>query len=201
MVQPSLQQDMAVLIRMKEGILAMRISFLCAGLIACVAASASDAQVRIKDITDLDGARANQLLGYGIVVGLDGTGSRSAATQQAAVDLLRKLNVGQTIYAQNPSDNVLRTTSAAQVIVTAEIGPYARKGGSRLDVTVSVVDDAKSLQGGMLLRTPLYGVDGEVYAVAQGPLSVGGFAAKGAAASVQKNQLNVGRVPNGAMVE
>jgi flagellar P-ring protein precursor FlgI len=159
------------------------------------------AQVRIKDITELEGARSNQLLGYGLVVGLDGTGSRSAATQQAAVELLHKLNVGSTIFSQTPADNVFQSTSISQVIVTAEIGPYARKGGSRLDVTVSVMDDAKSLQGGTLLRTPLYGADGEVYAVAQGQLSVGGFAAKGAAASVQKNQLNVGRIPNGAMVE
>jgi len=158
------------------------------------------AQVRIKDVTDLDGARSNQLYGFGLVVGLDGTGSRSSFTQQVAVDMLQKMNVTATIFSQVPSDNVLRSTSISAVMVTAEIGPFSRKG-TRLDVTVSALDDARSLQGGLLLMTPLRGADGETYAVAQGALSVGGFAARGQAASVQKNQLNIGRVPNGAMVE
>jgi flagellar P-ring protein precursor FlgI len=158
------------------------------------------AQVRVKDITEVAGARANQLYGFGLVVGLDGTGSRSTFTQQVAVDMLQKLNVTATIFSQLPSDNVIRSTNISAVMVTAEIGPFARKG-SRLDVTVSALDDARSLQGGQLILTPLRGADGEAYAVAQGPLSIGGFGGSGQAASAQKNHLNVGRIPAGATVE
>ncbi len=143
---------------------------------------------------------SDPLYGFGLIVGLDGTGSKSTFTQQVAVDMLQKMNVTATIFSQLPSDNVLRSTSISAVMVTAEIGPFLRKG-SRLDVTVSALDDAKSLQGGLLLMTPLRGADGAVYAVAQGPISIGGFAAHGQAASVQKNQLNIGRIANGAIVE
>jgi flagellar P-ring protein precursor FlgI len=158
------------------------------------------AQVRIKDITDLDGARANQLYGFGLVVGLDSTGSRSTFTQQVAVDMLQKLNVTAQIFTQSPADNVIRSTSISAVMVTAEIGPFNRKG-SRIDGTVGTLDDTRSLQGGTLVMTPLRGADGEVYAVAQGPLSIGGFAVGGQAARAQKNQVNTGRIPNGGIVE
>ena len=158
------------------------------------------AQVRIKDITEIEGARSNPLHGFGLVVGLDGTGSRSTFTQQVAVDMLQKMNVSATIFSQLPSDNVLRSTSISAVMVTAEIGPFARKG-SKLDVTVSALDDARSLQGGTLIMTPLRGADNETYVVAQGALSIGGFGVSGQAAGIQKNQLNTGRVPNGGMVE
>lgn len=168
-------------------------------LFTCAAVSAS-AQVRVKDITEWDGARSNQLYGFGLVVGLDGTGSRSPATQKIAVEMLQKLNVTATIFSQLPSDAVFRSTSISSVMVTAELGPFTRKG-SKIDVTVAALDDARSLQGGYLLLTPLRGADGEVYATAQGPLSIGGFAARGQAASVQKNQLNIGRIPNGADVQ
>jgi flagellar P-ring protein FlgI len=114
--------------------------------------------------------------------------------------MLQKLNVTATIFSQLPSDNVLRSSSLSAVMVTAEIGPFARKG-SRLDLTVSALDDARSLQGGTLIMTPLRGADGDVYAVAQGPVSINGFGASGQAASTQKNHLNVGRIPNGATVE
>jgi flagellar P-ring protein FlgI len=162
-------------------------------------ASAS-AQVRIKDITEIGGARSNQLVGFGLVVGLDGTGSRSTFTQQIAVDMLQRFGVTAQIFSQSPSDAVLRSTSISAVMVVAEIGPFARIGG-RMDVTVSALDDARSLQGGTLIFTPLKGSDGQVYATAQGPLSIGGFGIGGAAAGIQKNQLNTGRVPNGAMIE
>jgi flagellar P-ring protein FlgI len=158
------------------------------------------AQVRIKDITEIEGARANQLVGFGLIVGLDGTGSRSTFTQQVAVDMLQKMNVTATIFSQLPSDNVIRSTSISAVMVTAELGAFSRKG-SKIDVTVAALDDARSLQGGKLIMTPLRGADGETYAVAQGALSVGGFSVGGQAASLQKNQLNVGRIPNGAFVE
>lgn len=158
------------------------------------------AQVRIKDITEIGGARSNQLVGFGLVVGLDGTGSRSTFTQQIAVDMLQRFGVTAQIFSQSPSDAVLRSTSISAVMVVAEIGPFARIGG-RMDVTVSAIDDSKSLQGGTLIFTPLKGSDGQVYATAQGPMSIGGFSVGGAAANLQKNQLNTGRVPNGAMIE
>lgn len=164
------------------------------------ASTTAFSQVRIKDITDIEGARSNLLYGFGLVVGLDGTGSRSSFTQQIAVDMLQKMNVTATIFSQVPADNVIRSTSISAVMVTAELGPYSRKG-TYLDVTVSALDDARSLQGGVLLMTPLRGADGATYAVAQGALVLGGFGARGQAAVVQKNQLNVARIPNGAQVE
>src|SRR5689334_25294116 len=113
-------------------------------------APAVQAQVRIKDITNLEGARNNQLYGFGLVTGLAGTGSRSLFTQQVAVDMLQKLNVTTTIFSQQPSDNVIRSTTLSAVMVTAELGPFTRPG-QRLDVTVSSIDDATSLQGGTLI--------------------------------------------------
>jgi flagellar P-ring protein precursor FlgI len=172
-------------------------------LLALVAVSAARAveEVRIKDLTDFEGARNNQLYGFGLVVGLDSSGSRSLFTQQVAVDMLQKMNVTSTIFSQLPSDNVIRSTNISAVIVTAEIGPFARPG-SRIDVTVSSLDDAKSLLGGTLILTPLKGPDGEVYAVAQGPLSIGGFGFAGASgSSIQKNHPTVGRIASGAIVE
>jgi len=165
-----------------------------------VLAGTAQAGVRIKDITDFQGARSNQLYGFGLVVGLDGTGGKSQFTQQVAVDMLQKLKVTAKTVSTNPSDNVFKSGNIAAVMVTAEIGPFAR-WGSRLDVTISVLDDATSLQGGTLLLTPLKGADGEVYAVAQGPLSVGGFSFSGRAASAQKNHPTVGRIAGGAIVE
>jgi flagellar P-ring protein precursor FlgI len=175
---------------------------LYATLIALVAMAApATAQVRIKDITDVSGVRSNQLFGFGLVVGLDGTGSRSSFTQQIAVDMLQRLGTATQIFSQLPAESVVRSTSISAVMVTAEIGPFARKG-SRLDVTVSAIDDARSLQGGTLLFTPLRGADGNVYALAQGPLSIGGFSATaGGGVGVQKNHLNVGRIPGGGIVE
>ncbi len=158
------------------------------------------AQVRIKDITDVAGARSNQLVGVGLVMGLDGTGSRSTFTQQMAVEMMQRLGVTTQIFSASPSENILRSTSLSAVMVTAEIGPWARKG-TKIDVTVSCMDDARSLQGGTLILTPLKAVDGQAYAVAQGSVSIGGFSVGGVAAGVQKNQLNAGRVVGGAMVE
>jgi flagellar P-ring protein precursor FlgI len=158
------------------------------------------AQVRIKDITELAGARSNQLIGFGLVVGLDNTGSRSTFTQQIAVDMLQRLGVTAQIFSQLPSDAVIRSNSISAVMVVAEIGPFSRKG-SRLDITVSCMDDGSSLQGGTLLLTPLRGADGAVYAVGQGAMSVGGFVVQGQAANLQKNQVNTGIIPGGAIVE
>jgi flagellar P-ring protein precursor FlgI len=155
--------------------------------------------VRIKDITRVEGARGNQLYGLGLVVGFDGTGGKSLFTQQLAVDMLQKLDVSSKIVTESKTDNVFKSENIAAVMVTAIIPPFARRG-SQIDVTVSTLDGA-SLQGGTLLLTPLKGVDGEVYAVAQGELSIGGFAFGGKAASAQKNHPTTGRIPGGATIE
>src|SRR5579875_3985024 len=176
----------------------IRASVVLGYILALVAPAQAGA--RIKDITDLEGARNNQLYGFGLVVGLNGTGGRSRFTQQVAVDMMKRLCVVSKIAFQHVTDNTFKSPNISAVMVTAEIGPFARIG-SRLDVTVSILDDATSLQGGTLLFTPLKGADGVVYAVGQGPLSVGGFSFGGAAASAQKNFVSVARIPGGAMVE
>ena len=169
-------------------------------LVALLVPGMALAGVRLKDVTDLEGARSNQLYGFGLVVGLANTGGKSLFTQQVATDMLQRLCVGSKTVQDVSSDNVFRSGNISAVMVTTEIGPFARQG-SRIDVTVSVLDDAKSLLGGTLLLTPLRGVDGVVYAVAQGSLTLGGFSAKGQAASVQKNQVTVGTIVGGALVE
>ncbi len=176
----------------------IRASIILGCLLAVVAPARAAA--RIKDITDLEGARSNQVYGFGLVVGLEGTGARSRFTQQVAVDMMKRLCVNSKIAFQQLTDNTFVSNNISAVMVTAEIGPFARIG-SRLDVTVSILDDATSLQGGTLLFTPLHGADGVVYAIAQGPLSVGGFLFGGAAASAQKNFVSVARIPGGALVE
>lgn len=173
---------------------------LIAAAVLVVTTSQAPAQVRIKDVTDVSGAGSNQLFGFGLVVGLDGTGSRSTFTQDVAVQMLQRMNTTTQIFSQLPAESVIRSTSISAVIVTAEIGPFARKG-SRLDVTVSAIDDARSLQGGTLIFTPLRGADGNVYALAQGALSIGGFSVTaGAGGGIQKNHLNVGRIPGGGSI-
>ncbi|MDA1015960.1 MAG: flagellar basal body P-ring protein FlgI [Planctomycetota bacterium] len=162
-----------------------------------------DGAVRVKDLTSIQGARNNQIYGVGLVVGLDRTGARfqSLATQQMAIDMLRKLNVTAKIARQNLQDNVFVSNTISMVMVTAELTPFAREG-SRLDVTVSVMDTASSLKGGTLLFTPLKAADGEVYAVAQGPITLGGTdlsvipSIRG-----QRNHPTSGRVNSGAIVE
>ena len=164
------------------------------------------AESRIKDITDLEGAQSNQLVGFGLVVGLDNTGGRSQFTQQVAVDMLQRFHQAARIASSDRADSVYRSGTVSAVMVTAELGPFTRHG-SRIDVLVSVIDDATSLQGGTLILTPLKGADGVDYAVAQGPVSVGGFlfsVPTGSAqplASAQKNHPSVGRIPGGATVE
>ncbi|MBN2803449.1 MAG: flagellar basal body P-ring protein FlgI [Deltaproteobacteria bacterium] len=151
---------------------------------------------RIKDVVDVVGARSNQLVGYGIVVGLGGTGDGNKAefTLQSVAAMLRRLGV-----RVDPS--TIKLKNAAAVIVTANI-PAFMNVGQEMDVVVSSLGDAKSLQGGTLIQTPLRGADRQVYAVAQGPLSIGGFGASGGGgAKSQKNHLTVGRIPRGAIVE
>ncbi len=152
--------------------------------------------VRIKDYVNIRGVRTNQLVGYGLVIGLNGTGDGKNAqfTFQSLASMLEIMGMTVDPKAIRKVENV------AAVMVTAELPPFARAGG-RIDVTVSSIGDAESLTGGVLLMTPLKGADGRVYAAAQGPLSVGGFSAGGGGSTVQKNFPTVGRIPNGALVE
>jgi flagellar P-ring protein precursor FlgI len=151
--------------------------------------------VRLKDLMEVEGVRGNYLVGYGVVVGLRGTGDgdQTKFTVQSVVNMLEKFGI------RVPKEQV-KLKNAAAVMVTAYLPPDV-KPGQRIDVQVSAIGDAKSLQGGTLLMTPLIGPDGKVYAVAQGPVSIGGFAAGGAGAQVAVNHPTVGRVPNGAIVE
>jgi flagellar P-ring protein precursor FlgI len=151
---------------------------------------------RLKDLADLRGARPNKLLGYGLVVGLAGTGDDITAefTVQSVVTMLRRLGV-------QVDGERLRLKNVAAVVVTAELPAFAA-AGRRIDVTVSSIGNARSLQGGTLLATPLRGADLQVYAMAQGALSVGGYLAGGRTGSqAQKNHTTVARIPNGALVE
>ena len=152
--------------------------------------------VRIKDLASIKGIRHNQLIGYGLVVGLNGTGDRSGTvfTVQSLVNMIERMGI-------HVDKNDVSVKNVAAVMVTANIPPFA-KTGNKIDVVVSSIGDAKSLQGGTLLLTPLRGVDRKVYALVQGPISVGGFSAGGAAGGgVTKNHPTVGRIPMGATIE
>lgn len=164
--------------------------------IACVVAFDAYAATRIKDVVSIRNVRPNQLVGYGLVTGLNGTGDslRNAPfTEQSMQAMLDRMGV-------NVRSANTRSRNIAAVMVTAELPAFAGKG-SRMDVTVSSIGDATSLSGGSLILTPLYGADNEIYGVAQGPLVVSGFVAQGQAASVTQGVPTSGRVPNGAIVE
>ena len=164
-------------------------------VLTCTGSSAG-AISRIKDLASVEGIRQNQLIGYGLVVGLNGTGdtlNNTPFTKQSLQGMLERLGVnirGQTI----------RTGNVAAVMVTANMPPFATQG-TRIDVTASAMGDAKSLLGGTLLVTPLLGADGNVYAVAQGSLAIGGFEAQGEAAKITRGVPTVGRLTNGAIIE
>ncbi len=166
-------------------------------LLALILAFWSDAfPARIKDIAHFEGARPNVLIGYGLVVGLNGTGDKEKT--QFTISTLANLLDNMGIHV---APEQVKVKNVAAVMVTAKLPPFA-KPGTKLDVQVSSIGDAKSLLGGTLLMTPLQGPDGQVYAVAQGPISVGGFAFGGAAGGgVQQNHPTVGHIPNGATVE
>ncbi|MFH0995942.1 MAG: flagellar basal body P-ring protein FlgI [Pseudomonadota bacterium] len=159
----------------------------------CLAAGANAA--RIKDITQIQGVRQNQLVGYGLVVGLNGTGDGDKArfTVQSLVSMLEKM--GMTV-----DPIFIKVKNVAAVMITANMQPFSRPG-MRMDVSVSSIGDATDLQGGTLLFTPLKAADGQAYAIAQGPVSTGGFSTKGAGAGTQKNFPTVGRVAGGALIE
>jgi len=151
---------------------------------------------RIKDLADIEGVRDNMLIGYGLVAGLGGTGDtlqNSPFTRQALQTMLERLGV-------NTRGSNVNTKDVAAVMVTANLRPFSAQG-TKIDVIVSAMGDAKSLQGGTLLATPLLAADGEVYALAQGPVAVGGFSAQGQAASVSRGVPTSGRISNGGTVE
>lgn len=162
-------------------------------VIGCLVTDAHAA--RLKDIADVEGVRGNQLVGYGLVVGLNGTGDKRGAsfTPQSVANLLERMGV-------RVSADALKLSNTASVIVTATLPPFSRPG-SQLDITLSSLGDASTLQGGILLMTPLRGADGKIYAVAQGAVSIGGFVIEGGGETAQKNHPTVGRISLGANVE
>ncbi|EJW09877.1 Flagellar P-ring protein FlgI [Rhodovulum sp. PH10] len=172
------------------------LAILVAAVALVAAAPQASAISRIKDLANVEGVRQNQLIGYGLVVGLQGTGdtiNNSPFTKQSLQAMLERLGV-------NIRGQTLRTGNVAAVMVTANLPAFSTQG-TRVDVTVSALGDAKSLQGGVLLVTPLLGADGNVYAVAQGSLAINGFQAEGDAAKITRGVPTVGRIANGAIIE
>jgi flagellar P-ring protein precursor FlgI len=169
----------------------------CAALAALqVGVVPAGATSRIKDLANIEGVRQNQLIGYGLVVGLNGTGdtlNNIPFTKQSLQAMLERMGV-------NIRGATIRTGNVAAVMVTGNLPPFGTQG-TRMDVTVSALGDSKNLQGGTLLVTPLLGADGNVYAVAQGSVTINGFQAEGAAASITRGVPTVGRIANGAIIE
>jgi len=161
---------------------------------ACAGAACAE---RIKDVANIRGVRSNQLIGYGLVVGLDGTGDQTTQTPftvQSIGSMLSQLGINV------PSGQNLQLKNVAAVMVTTQLPAFARPG-QQIDITVSSLGNAKSLRGGTLLMTPLKGADGQVYAMAQGNVAIAGAGASAGGSKTQVNQLNAGRIPNGATVE
>jgi flagellar P-ring protein precursor FlgI len=174
----------------------IRIAALILGAVLAAAPGPALAFSRVKDLVEVQGIRDNMLVGYGLVVGLNGTGDslkNAPFTQQSIQAMLERLGV-------NSRGQVMQTKNVAAVMVTANLPAFAAPG-TRIDVSVSAMGDAKNLQGGTLLVTPLFGADGATYALAQGPVAIGGFSAQGAASSVTRGVPTAGRIANGAIVE
>lgn len=167
--------------------------FLAVAVVVVLTVAGLGRAERIKDIVDIQGVRGNPLTGIGLVTGLADTGDTSLLSRQMLTNILRDSGL-----VLSPSD--LTGGSVAVVVVTAELGPFDREG-TRIDIDVSTLGDAKTLQGGMLLPTPLKGLDGQVYAVAQGGISLGGWSVAGKQATLSKNHQTVGRIADGAIVE
>ncbi|AXK79178.1 flagellar basal body P-ring protein FlgI [Pseudolabrys taiwanensis] len=173
----------------------LRAAFLAVAMAVFLPGGAGAAS-RIKDLANIEGVRQNQLIGYGLVVGLNGTGdtlNNIPFTKQSLQAMLERLGV-------NVRGQTLRTGNVAAVMVTANLPAFATQG-TRIDITVSALGDSKSLQGGTLLVTPLLGADGNVYAVAQGSVAISGFQAEGEAAKIVRGVPTVGRISNGALIE
>src|ERR1700675_954542 len=176
---------------------AKRFQMACAALLAlALPAMPAGATSQIKDLANIEGVRQNQLIGYGLVVGLAGTGdtlNNIPFTKQSLQAMLERMGV-------NIRGATIRTGNVAAVMVTGNLPAFGTQG-TRMDVTVSALGDSKNLQGGTLLVTPLLGADGNVYAVAQGSVAVGGFQAEGEAAKITRGVPTVGRIANGAIIE
>ena len=159
-------------------------------------------KIRIKDITSIGGVRTNKLTGFGLVSGLNGTGGKSPVTRQLALAFIERQGqrADPALRRLIANDTRQKTDNLSVVVVTAELPAFAKRG-SKIDVVVSAFDDAKSLQGGILMLTPLRAVDGEVYVAASGPVSIGGFSFSGNAASVVKNHPTTGKITGGGQVE
>jgi flagellar P-ring protein precursor FlgI len=168
---------------------------LMAALLPGIPAAADPPAARLKELVSLEGVRENQLIGYGMVVGLKGTGDRQQTlfTAQSLANMLQEMGV-----TVNPTLILVKNT--ASVMVTATLPPFAQSG-MQIDATVAAMGDSASLQGGLLLMTSLRGIDGQVYSIAQGPVVTGGFIAGGAGNTQTVNHPTVGRIPNGAIVE
>ncbi len=185
--------DQASLVR---HVLARFIGALLTVIALAIGVDPASAFSRLKDLVDIEGIRENQLIGYGLVVGLAGTGdslSNTPFTRQSLQAMLERLGV-------NTRGIDLRTANVAAVMVTANLPPFATQG-TRIDINVASLGDSKSLQGGTLLVTPLTAADGEVYAIAQGPVAIGGFSVSGEAATVSRGVPTTGRIANGALIE
>src|SRR5215813_12315097 len=169
----------------------IRLAALAAGVALFGAATPAFAFSRVKDLVDVQGIRDNMLVGYGLVVGLNGTGDslkNAPFTQQSIQTMLERLGT-------NTRGQTMQTKNVAAVMVTANLPAFAG-AGSRIDVSVSAMGDAKNLQGGTLLVTTLFGADGQIYALAQGPVAVGGFSAQGEGQSVTRGVPTAGRISN-----
>ena len=164
-------------------------------LVVVLSVTSSAHAIRIKDLASFEGVRDNQLIGYGLVVGLNGTGDsdQTRIQTQSVVNMLERMGITTSI-------NDIKVKNVAAVMVTATLPPFAKQG-NRLDVLVSSLGDAKSIAGGTLLMAPLKGADNQIYAVAQGSILTNSFAFGGQGATAQKNHPTAGRVPNGALVE
>lgn len=174
----------------------MRLLAAASAALLVIAGEPAFAYSRVKDLVEVEGIRDNMLVGYGLVVGLNGTGDslkNAPFTQQSLQTMLERLGV-------NTRGTTMQTKNVAAVMVTASMHAFSSQG-SRIDVSVSAMGDAKSLQGGTLLVTPLFGADGQIYALGQGPVAIGGFSAQGDAASVTRGVPTAGRISNGAIVE
>ncbi len=187
----------ALLKRLPRMFLTLTLATVMAGVSFLSTTAKADVSTRIKDIVQFEGVRDNMLVGYGLAVGLNGTGdtlNNAPFTQQSIIGMLERLGV-------NINNESMTTKNIAAVMVTATLPPFTNQG-SRIDVTVSTLGDAKSLQGGTLLVTPLLGADGQVYAVSQGSISVSGFTASGGSgSSVTQNIPTAGRISGGGIVE
>src|SRR6202163_3010200 len=183
--------------RMPSVLSARVLGVVCAAWLSLVVSTIpAGATSRIKDLANIEGVRQNQLIGYGLVVGLNGTGdtlNNIPFTKQSLQAMLERLGV-------NIRGAQIRTGNVAAVMVTSNLPPFGTQG-TRIDVTVSALGDSKSLQGGTLLVTPLLGADGNVYAVAQGSVAISGFQAEGEAAKIVRGVPTVGRITNGAIIE